>query len=71
MKIYGNHMDKLKDWTLSGWWFHPLFNNYQSLGIIVPNIWKRTLMFQRTKQLAVENHFRFAGELYQQDGAPQ
>ena len=78
MKIYGNHMDKFKDWTWSGWWFHPLFKNYESLGIIVPNIWKITFMFQIPKDqpvscrtsFGIENLFRFGGELYQQDGAP-
>ena len=39
----------------SGWWFQPLWKIWKSVGIIIPNIWKK--MFQTTNQIYKWGYF--------------
>ena len=37
--------------SIAGWWFQPLWKIWQSVGMIIPNIWK--YMFQTTNQAII------------------
>jgi hypothetical protein len=36
--------------SISGWWLQPLWKIWKSVGIIIPNIWKKIQMLQTTDQ---------------------
>ena len=40
--------------NMSGWWFEPLWKIWKSVGVIIPNIWKKIIMFQTTNQMFFE-----------------
>ena len=48
--------------TLTGWWFQPLWKIWNSVGMILPNIWKVIkFMFQTTNQVTIFIHVSHVG----------